>query len=274
MLRIIQKILYRNGLQLRKFNVENFRDENFSPIESLYRTKAKRILLSIPLDKCRTQLWNSLEEDRNPFVKTLIDYANGELFNYKGSAMETYYKEYQPQNAAEVLRLPNNFILKNTDALGFILPWDINDSLQAKLIRKRVAIKENKVNGKDMDLSFGYTEFGPITFEKGIVEFERIINVYNSIKRNGFIEDILHQDGGIRGYFLSDGEDYCFIVTSGKHRSYALSALGYKKIPIMIDLIFKCIYYSSGKYYWPNVQNSVFTENDVDDLFQKLIFLS
>lgn len=273
MLDTIHKILVNKGFQISKLRIDNFRGTGISPIESLYQTKANKVLLSMPVDKCRTQLWNTLEITNNPFVKTLKDYSIGKIDCYKGSEMEEYYNEYQPETAAEVLRLPNNSNLKEMEALSFILPWDNMSSVQAKTIRENNARNENKLQGKNIGLDFGYTEFGPLSSEKGDLEFKRLVGVYQSISNNGYKEDYLYNDGGIRGYFLLNKQDYCFIVTAGKHRSYALSALGYKEIPIVIDLNFNSIYYSESKSFWLNVRNSVFTVDDVDLLFKNLLFL-
>lgn len=273
MLKYIRKIAFKKGYKISRLKTENFRDQNFSPIEALYRAQGNRVLLSIPIEKCRTQLWHTLESTNNPFVRTLIDYNTGKSNGYKDSAMESYYRRFQPQSAAEVLRLPNNRSLKGIEALRFVLPWDTKDSLQAKAIRQSVAQKENKLNGENMGLEYGYTEFGPISLEKGNLEFKRLINIFHSIKSNGYSESLYHKDGGIRGYFLSDGIDYCFILIAGKHRSYALSALGYDEIPVVMDLNVDSIYYPVENAFWLNVRNSIFTENDVSLLFENLLTL-
>src|SRR5690554_4686738 len=56
-----------------------------------------RILLNIPVERCRTQIWNTLEADKNPFVKTIVDYKENRVTGYKLSAIEDYYAKYQPK---------------------------------------------------------------------------------------------------------------------------------------------------------------------------------
>lgn len=271
--RIAKLILSKKGYQLKNIKIENFRDRDISPLEALYKAQGNRLLLKIPIEKCRTQIWNTLEPNKNPFVRTLISYSRGEIDGYLKSPLEVYYKDFQPKNAAAVLKLEMSSPLKEIEPLGFVFPWDNKNSLEAKEIRKHDAKRENKANDKYIDISHGYTEFGPVSIEKGNIEYKRLMNVYNSIKKKGYIESPTYNDGAISGYFVSDKRDYCFIITSGKHRSYALSALGYKDIPIVVNLDFNSIRYESESIYWLNVANSLFSLSDVKTFIRNIIYL-
>lgn len=269
----ILKLLFKQNLQLRKIRIDDFRESLVSPLQALFLAKGNKILLSIPIEKCRTQLWHSLEADKNPFVKTLISYSNGENNSFRESELERYYEEFQPKSAADVLRLPNNKLLNTLQPIEFIVPWENRSPKEIKGFRENITLKENQENELRVGLEAGYTEFGPITKDKAQVEFKRLIKIFNSIKRKGYREYLHSNDGAISGYFLKDGTKWCFIIKSGKHRSYALSALGIKNIPIVVDLSLASIVDKANWEYWAPIRENLFSKEDVDSFFLKILNL-
>ena len=71
--------------------------------------------------------------------------------------------------------------------------------------------------------------FGPHSAEYIEVEKKRSIELYESIKRNGYRPDRFG-GGYVRGYFVSDGNQSIFMVVGGHHRMAALSALKYRRL--------------------------------------------
>ncbi|HRP31779.1 MAG TPA: hypothetical protein PKV73_07805 [Agriterribacter sp.] len=267
MSKFIRNFLGKAGLQIRKSVIINLRDQNVHPIDFVYlndkRERASAILLNIPIATCRTQIWNTLEQEKNPFVKTLGEYANNKALSYHNSVMNVYYQKYTPKNAAQVVRLPGNEILKTIPAMGYILPWENSTVEEILKIRERDALKENTQAGQKFPLSYGYTDFGPVKDEKGIIEFNRLVTIYNNIKQLGFMEKPYLSDGGIKGYFLVNTDnDWCFIIKSGKHRAYALSALGYQHIPVIVDNYCGIIQRESDCHFWPQVKSGIFSEHE------------
>lgn len=264
------------GFQLRKSTVIDLRGETVHPLAMAY-TAVKlgampTLLMDIPTSRCRTQLWNTLEAGRNPFVKTIIEYGDNKSTRYQTSALKTYYNSYVPRNAAEVIRLNNHQMLKQIPPGGYILPWD-NQSVEDTIkIRERVAQNENRKEGNQMGLWAGHTDFGPVNDQKGEIEFSRLVKISDHIKKQGFIEKPYMPDGGIKGYFLiGENDDWCFIVKSGKHRAYALSALGYTSIPVVLDAGLQILKRTHDLSFWPQVRNGVFSEKEASTVANNIL---
>lgn len=277
MRRFIKKLLGKKGLQIRKSVAVNLRDQTMHPLELVYAidkpVRVSSFLINIPVSRCRTQIWNTLENDKNPFVKTLTEYAKGKGPSYNNSFINDYYQNYVPQNAAEVIRLPDNKTLKTISPTGYVLPWENRAPEEAQKIRERDALQENMEAGQKLSLSFGYTDFGPVREEKGVIEFNRLVNIYEKIRKQGYRENHYIEDGGIRGYFLigNKEDEWCFMLKSGKHRAYSLSALGYSKIPIILDVNFSSLKRIRDLNFWPQVIKGVFSPHEADKLATEII---
>ena len=273
---LIKFLLDKFGVHLKKSIVIDLRGKVIHPLELVYQAEktgvASSILINIPVSKCRTQLWNTLENKKNPFVKTIIEYNDCKTLDYNSTDIKVYYENFQPESAAAFLRLERNETLKEVPAYGYLLPWDtqnINDTIK---IRKRVALNENKKEGIRIGLSSGHTDFGPVSNEKGQVEFKRLTNVFEKIKENGYKEKPNLPDGGIKGYFLiGESGDWCFIIKSGKHRAYSLAALGFAHIPVIVETNIGIIKRLSDLPYWPQVKNEIFSEQEANLLFNNIL---
>lgn len=271
---LIKFFLSKIGWQVVKTKTMNFRNTNFHPLDVFNKIGNKRegtvVLLNIPVSKCRTQIWNTLEVDKNPFVQTILNYSQDKILDYKSSAINSYYSQYQPRNAAEVLKISNNTALENSTAAEYVLPWDNHSSEEIIKKRERVALNENRRAGNKLGLSSGYTDFGPVSQKKGEIEFTRLTKIFEAIKKNGYKEKPYLNDGGIRGYFLVD-EDWCFIITSGKHRAYALSAMGYTDIPVIVDTSFGTVKRKEDIPHWTQVKNGTFTKTETVAFVSKIL---
>ena len=69
---------------------------------------------------------------------------------------------------------------------------------------------------------------------------EKVLKIYKitkSIKKKGFVPDKFpdRKTGNITGYFLQNNNSRSFYVVSGNHRVAILSALGFKKIPVIFE---------------------------------------
>lgn len=272
---LIKKTLGKNGFQLKKTSIIDLRDRLYHPIEIVYETRqnaASIVLINIPVSRCRTQIWNTLEKEKSPFVSTIINYQKNRSINYSTSPLKQYYETYLPGNAAEVLRLNGNKTLSGIPPFGYILPWDNQNFDQAIKIRQKVALYENKKEGSRLDITAGHTDFGPVSDQKGEIEFKRLIRVTEQIQEFGYKEEPYLEDGGIRGYFLiGTGNDWCFNIKSGKHRAYALAALGYDSIPVVIDSELLSIIRTIDIDFWPQVRGSIFSPEEALHLAMSIL---
>lgn len=228
-------------------------------VESIKRINScGRILINVPIEKCVTGVYWKLD-DRNPFIRTILE--NDPLL------LKEFYKSFQPQNVNDLLglKLKNGFGSKK--AFYYILPWFRLSPEKMYKHREEIIHKENTRNGENrLTMSLGgHSDFGPVSDRKLKVEEKRLFDLYQSIKSNGYVEDLIN-DGGIRGYFLvNSNKDWRFYITAGKHRSYVLAGLGYNFIPVVVDS--KNTIYLEELNTWNQVKANYFSPNEARFVF-------
>lgn len=99
-----------------------------------------------------------------------------------------------------------------------------------------------------------------------IEEFNKIKNLYHSIKTNGF--KYFSRNGVLGGYFLhSKNGKKVFIVTQGNHRLSVLSYLDYKNILVYTMKGYLENVYEKDVHNWPFVRNGKITVDDALIIF-------
>lgn len=187
------------------------------------------IPIKIDINTITSRLGFSYAKDGwHPFVQTLKEYAQNEDLRYEDSTLARLYRQYCPSNVHEVLLDHLETQLKP------ICDWPPSN----ELIRWIWALNKTSVNSilkrlKDRPDSKGWIFFGPQKKEYGEKEFERLIDVYNSIKEKGYQHELSETDP-VNGYFLKKGTDFRFVLLQGNHRVSALQALGYSEINVLI----------------------------------------
>lgn len=164
----------------------------------------------------------------HPFVETLKEYAENPDLCYEDSTLARLYNQYCPANVHEVLLDHLETPLKP------FCDWPPSN----ELFRWIWALNKNSVRSilkrlKDSPDKSGWIFFGPHNQEYGEKEFQRLINVYNSIKKKGFQHE-LSETEPVNGYFLKKGTKLRFVLLQGNHRVSALQALGHTEINVLI----------------------------------------
>ena len=202
-------------------------------------------------------------DETNPFVQSMIqsDY----------SILRKYYEEFQPSNVNELFNLDLQNDYGRMDAYSYSLPWN-SDSPQFMLRRrKEVAVKENKQrSGENLSLfEGGHTDFGPVSENKLSIEISRLAELYLSIQKHGFKEDLNKNDGGIKGYFLLNSDrEWRFYINGGKHRAYVLAALGHKEIPVVLNHSIQTVKVDKIDQ-WPQVANRNYNHYNAQLIFER-----
>lgn len=242
------------------------------PLEAAFAADRGDVLLTVPFERTRFRTlhgfrphWNS----REPYIKTLRDYIEGRCVAYPGSALESFYAEYQPDSAACYMRLekPTNTQLETLHPTGGVYPW-LNrtpDKQSERYIRMTEA--ENKQHGRSSLAADGYKNFGPTSRIKGELEFKRLVQVMHSIRQNGFSVNRQGNDN-IQATLLVYGDDYRFVVRAGHHRIAALAALGAHEATV--QLVTVPIARRSEAKYWPLVQKGWFNEREALAVFDRI----
>lgn len=200
----------------------------------------------------------------HPFVKALREYAAGEATDYEGSFLERYYSVRRPAtNAKEVLLgdRPGPRALIAAPPLAAVLPWDSLTPGEMLQLRRRVRETENRRAGVG---DVGPEEAG---VRKGRVEFARLVEVYESIRRQGY-RRFDTWDGDICGVILENEGTYRMLLTNGGHRAAALAALGWEAAPIRVR--HRYVVRAQDAEYWPQVQRGVWEKEEALDYFFQL----
>lgn len=209
-------------------------------------------------------------EKWHPFVETLREFGSGIATQYEGSILEKYYELHQPANAAKAIvgldNVPTDFRVQPAHVYK-LTPWrsetasKIDESVKKWTRRSNVLYGKNEINFE----TDGFQYHGPVSPKKGRLEFERLVTIYKSIRKNGFDRTRGHANF----LLLRRGNSYRFLAQGdGNHRTAAMAALGYETIPavfqrpVVIDI--------SMADYWPQVCNGIWNREQAIVYFNHL----
>lgn len=233
------------------------------PLELVNRYKGRDIILSVPVQDIYFQGDRGSKESTSFYIRTIADFLSGRCTVYEGSYLQRYYKEFQPVNIAEYLniKIEEGSNLSNIEPLSLLYPWNLSHPNEKKKRIIEQQIREAAEYGLKLTPEDGHNLFGPVSYQKGLMEFNRLIEVANSIKENGFNTDLGYPIGRLN---LDENERYVFTIKSGSHRVAALCAIGSKKIPIKIETgnIIRFREY----LWWPQYISKTFNKDEVDQI--------
>jgi hypothetical protein len=267
--RQISRVAYRLGYHLIPVNPLDLRGVTDSPIEAAIVAGRRSYVIEVPLAHCRGAIgFPYTQETLQPFVRTVRAYLAGEASNYQDSPLKEYYDSVQPKNAWELLGLagePNPKFLEYPP-FAFLLPWE-SVSLEEKSRNRPLSLRrENIERGADLGIAHG-DGVGPITLEKGTLEFQALARLADSIRKKGYIRDS-GKDGDISGLPLIDSEGEArYLVRKGKHRIAVLTALGFERVSVRVG--FKTLTPAQASH-WRHVRDGLFTREQALSLFERI----
>lgn len=107
----------------------------------------------------------------------------------------------------------------------------------------------------DLDASAGYGLQGPVVDAKGKLEYGRLIQLINSIRKYGYDRVLAREDVTVT--VIKRDDEYRFCIGHGQHRVAVLAALGYTEIPVsLLDVI-----YLGEVEYWPRVYRGIWSKS-------------
>lgn len=241
------------------------------PQDLVYETFTGAAAL-VPIDKCRSNMLGYTASG-NPFVKTLKAYSNKKS-DYSGSLLEEYYEKFRPSSMRNVLD-SDNINLDKYHPMATVMPWSTSTP-DKKFLRACIDINAQNILSREAHKlglsekdSYGWQYFGPVSDNLGKLEYDRLISVYSSIKKNGYNPN---QYGYIHGQFLVDNEDWVWVNIGGKHRFATLAALEFKTIPVALRSRSSALFiHRSDADYWPNVKNGIFSKHDALNIFDRIM---
>jgi hypothetical protein len=237
--RVVKKAFRAAGFDIRRCETSNddldppplFDD----PLDALlHHQGGKPAAFACPLNQTRSRLGFCYGSDGwHPYVETLKEYESGRCTSYEGSILQAYHQCHQPESAAEALvgfGQPPPAFARLPGHLFFLSPWtsdsvDEVDQNVRKWVRERNVYHDRPQWDLDSD---GYLLHGPVSLRKGRVEYECLIELYETIKREGY--DRSH--GDVRFQILRRGNAFRFLQWGGgSHRTAVMAALGHTTVP-------------------------------------------
>ena len=262
---------------VRPLNLTGTRD--FDPLTSVYASGGHTILAKVPLARCRHFNWLAFpctSESDSPFIRTLIEYQKGSCRSYSGSHLEDFYGSFKPRSAAELMGV-EGIVCKNlvsAPPAGAPLFWRPESIDQNIAMWERIIAKDNNEQGARFGLAEGNSFYGPVSVRKGQLEFDRLIGIYENIKRLGYRVDY-HGFNNIDAVCLiSDKRNdwKCLLASSGQHRVAALVALGHEDIVIQINSAEGTggLVRRADARHWPTVRAGYLTEAEAVGIFDRM----
>lgn len=204
--------------------------------------------IRVPISKIRNMIYFDYK-GYHPFIKTLRQYRKNKLLRYEESELYRYYNSFNPKNLSEALFETNEIeSLADIDKYKMVYPWK-NNIIKIKG-EKGLGIKE------------GCQYFGNVSYRKGILEFRRLINLYNNIRKKGY-----NKRKKCSGYLLEKDNDYRIVLTGGNHRMAVIAALKHKyaRIKIKNSEAIKLCFATE----WPNVKNNLLNIDEAKKIFNR-----
>jgi hypothetical protein len=226
--------------------------ENF---QSSY-TEINHEKVYVRLEDCTSVNGFAFKDGWHFLVATLKQYENSSNIKYEDTFLARYYECYQPENLQQALfgKSSNIYIpqlLKYRDTQNAPMPWTPMFMLPNKYITHR-------------------SDYGPKDrFSRyGEQRFDKLVKIYESIKKDGFRKDENSQvSNHIKGILLKNNDNYKILVFNGNHRIAALSALGYQKIPFMFCRKYPVIVDIDNIDNWPCVRTGLYDKEVASKVF-------
>lgn len=269
---LVQRVAFKLGYLFEGREPVDLRNRASDVIEAAYLAGSKPFLVEAKISDCRG-LGGFRYDGANlhPYMQTAVAILRREADGYAGSPLERYYNHFQPKCAADVLRLPGEISseLKNAPPIALKLPWEEGTwqrKLAVSMVRERA---DNRSRGRDLSFEHGASEFGPVSPDKGRLEFETLKLLVEKVQRRGYRR---HDgpDGDIFALPLIDRTNRVrFLIRGGKHRMAVVAALGYETVSLRL-LLNKAPPRLQEVQYWPRVRSGVYSAAQAEDVFQSI----
>lgn len=276
-LRSISKNALKSGFALFGLEVES-KENRQAALPELYqrleealyaKTTGLSASYDCPLESCVIQTGFSFSEKKfHPFVEALKRIHNGlEAPVYEGSFLEHYYHAWTPSDGNEVYAGFGNApeTLHSVPSFTVHAPWmEAEPTARQILMERTIAYENAAADEPDLPPAAGYGLHGPVTRRKGQLEFLRLLETYESIQGRGFDRTISKEDVSAIG--IERNGEFRFCIMHGQHRMAAMSALGYRKVPVNIT---KVVHFNEIEH-WPQVYRGTWTVQQAQDYINHL----
>jgi hypothetical protein len=265
--RQLRAIAARLGYELHPLGPIDLREKTANPIEASYLAGRRQFVIEVPLASC-CGLHGFPFSRLHPFVRTVCDYREGRACSFETSCLARYYEMFQPKHAGDLLGVTSaSSPLRKIPPLAFCWPWDPRPPEQlSQLNLRRTGLENRRRGGANLSASHGFAGHGPVSEQKGRIEFANLIRLARSIEHNGYVRSNL-PDGDIRVFpLIKSRSEVKYFVKGGQHRSAVLAALGYVCMPVLVLRPLRL----DDVPYWPMVRAGLMAEDEAVALFERL----
>lgn len=282
--RAIKRLLQSWGYHLVRAapaqGVPDMRAITEDPVEALYRSGGRPVLVDIPLDRLRglgNLAFPCVRGAGHPLIETAAAYLRGDCSGYAGSPLERFSRAWAPPSAAAamgLLGLDASHELSRIPAYASvsISPWGSVEPSEAASRRAMLSRLENRHHGANLTVDEGSLISGSLSIAKGKLEYDRVIRIVDSIGEGDYLRSD-EPDGDIKGLILLRGNGWAVHVIQGQHRAAALAALGRTRAPVRLcDTWWQKInaVRRAEVDSWPNVGNGLFTREQALEIFDRI----
>lgn len=281
--RSLKQLLAQLGLHVRstKFtiplNLTDLRDMN--PVYAAYRAAGRPVLFTVPMRRILTFGHTAFPADRegpNPFIRTLMAYDQGKCNSYDNSPLRRFYSSYKPESAQALLgvKSPSFPAFHTLPPSAAPKPWSDDNPFELGLRREKELKQENGEHSSPLKDLFGDPFFGPVSDDKGALEFKRLIKVHNSIRLHGFRTNPHGIDNITVTALISDDDWRVMISHSGQHRIASLSASGHEEAVVQLQpsLGLGGVIFRRHSGEWPTVVSQYFTNEEALAIFDRIFW--
>jgi hypothetical protein len=269
--RLLNSVTSRFGVALVDQSPLDFRGITDDPIVASYLANGRAFVINVRLEDTRSAGGFRYDgANLHPFVETANAIIQGRASGYVGSPLQEYYESFQPSNAASALALSGELSesLRTAPPYGIKMPWEPGDWQKKVLRAARSAQADNISRGQNLTIQHGASGVGPISVEKGELEFRTIFRLVESVRERGLLR---HPgvDGDIGGIpLINDRNLVKIMVRQGKHRMAAAAALDINEVPIRLN--FKNAVREVELSAWPQVQNGIYSDQQALEVFKSV----
>jgi len=181
--------------------------------------------------------------------------------------LSNYYKKVQPCNAANWLGLEKdaNELLMEAPPWGAVFPWRARTLESYQKTYEKAALEENLAIGINTGIEEGWLFCGPVSKQKCRIEAKRIGYVLTQISKQGYVRSD-EPDGDVKATALVNNGEWRWLITAGNHRAVAAAALGYKSIPIRVNLVIN----RDDVDVWPRVIDGLYSKKQALNIFDNI----
>jgi hypothetical protein len=252
-----------------KYNPVDLRSTNLTPLAGFDGLSKRSFLVNFNLRDCRILRGVAIaasQDAGNPFVNALIKFQESRDKSSISDVLRDYYHSFQPSSSTELLGLKESAspCLK-LSAYSYFYPWDPIPNPNHEARRFRAIAREDATHGSKLGFQ-GWHHFGPVTEAKIALESRRLLDIYSSISKSGFVRNN-GKDGDIEGVVLEDNNRTVLLVKKGHHRIAALAALGYESVAVRLNVHQPSLIRRSHSQQWQSVISGDYIHTEALNVF-------